>query len=154
MVGIFLIGWKMAEEIEFANRHFWNFKTHVTLTLTLDDLESHIIVNVSSTLTNTTVWFVAALCFIVDERTYGRTDFFTGFIRSSLRRWPKRGVPKMENHRWRLENIELMLKIVTFTYTSDIIVIEYLSKWAGLRGHARSKLRPAIIYYFTVTSVT
>jgi len=41
----------------------------VTLTLTLDDLESHIFVNVSSTLTNTTIWFVAALCFIVDVRT-------------------------------------------------------------------------------------
>jgi len=31
----------------------------VTLTLTSDDLESHIFVNVSSTLT--TIWFVAAL---------------------------------------------------------------------------------------------
>jgi len=41
----------------------------MTLTLTLDDLESHIVVNVSSTLTNTTIWFVAALCFIVDVRT-------------------------------------------------------------------------------------
>jgi len=50
----------------------------VTLTLTSDDLESHIIVNDSSTLTNTTIWFVAALCFIVDVRmdgcTYGRMD--------------------------------------------------------------------------------
>jgi len=48
------------------------------LTLTLDDLESHIVVNVSSTLTNITIWFVAALCFIVDIRTdrrmYIRTD--------------------------------------------------------------------------------
>ena len=42
---------------------------HVTLTLTSDDLESHIIVNVSSTLTNTTIWFVAALSLIVDVRT-------------------------------------------------------------------------------------
>jgi len=41
----------------------------VTLTLTSDDLESHIIVNVSLTLRNTTIWFVAALCFIVDVRT-------------------------------------------------------------------------------------
>ena len=83
----------MAEEIDFENRHFWNFKSHVTLTLTSDDLESHIIVNDSSTLTNTTIWFVAALCLIVDVRTYvrryGRTDIFTGFIRSSLRRCPK-----------------------------------------------------------------
>ena len=42
----------------------------LTLTLTSDDLESHIVVNVSSTsLTNATIWFVAALCFIVDVRT-------------------------------------------------------------------------------------
>ena len=73
-------------------------KSHVTWTLTSDDLESHIIVNVSSTLTNTIIWFVAALSLIVDVRTYGRTDghmygrtyrrtdIFTGFIRSSLRR--------------------------------------------------------------------
>jgi len=46
----------------------------VILTLTSDDLESHIVVNVSSTLTNTTIWFVAALSLIVDVRTYGCTD--------------------------------------------------------------------------------
>jgi len=40
---------KMAEEIEFENRHFWKLKSLVTLTLTSDDLESHIIVNISST---------------------------------------------------------------------------------------------------------
>jgi len=49
----------------------------VTLTLTSDDLESLIIVNDSSTLTNTTIWFVAVLCFIVDVRTYGWTDVRT-----------------------------------------------------------------------------
>jgi len=63
----------MAEEVEFENRHFCNFKSHVTLTLTSDDLESHIVVNVSST-SNIYGW------------TYIRTDIFTGFIRSSLRR--------------------------------------------------------------------
>jgi len=52
----------------------------LTLTLTSDDLESHIVVNVSSTLTNTTIWFVAALCFIVYVRTY---------LLGHLRRWPK-----------------------------------------------------------------
>jgi len=96
-VVIFLIGWEMEEEIDFENHHLWNFKSHVTLTLTLDDLETHIIVNVSSTLTNTTIWFVATLNLIVDEwtskctygHTYGRTDIFRGSIRSSLRRWPK-----------------------------------------------------------------
>jgi len=47
----------------------------VTLTLTSDDLESYIVVNVSSTLTNTSIWFVAALSLIVDVRTYvRRTD--------------------------------------------------------------------------------
>jgi len=44
------------------------------LTLTSDDLESDIFVNDSSTLTNTTIWFVAALSLIVDVRTYVRTD--------------------------------------------------------------------------------
>jgi len=39
-------------------------KSHVTLTLTSDDLES------ISTLTNTTIWFVAALSMIVDVWTY------------------------------------------------------------------------------------
>jgi len=66
----------MAEEIEFENRHFRKFKSHVTLTFTLtsEDLESHIIVNLSSILTNTTIWFVAALCFIVDVHMDVRTD--------------------------------------------------------------------------------
>jgi len=37
--------------------------------------ESHIIVNLSSTLTNTIIiWFVAALCLIVDVRTDLRMD--------------------------------------------------------------------------------
>jgi len=45
----------------------------VTLTLTSDDLESHIVVNVSLTVKNTTIWFVAALCFIVDVWTDART---------------------------------------------------------------------------------
>jgi len=64
----------MAEEIDFENRHFWDFKSQVTLTLTSDDLESHIVVNVSSTLTNTTIWCVVALSLIVDVRTDVRTD--------------------------------------------------------------------------------
>jgi len=65
----------------------------VTLTLPSDDLEGHIVVNVSLTLTNSTIWFVAASCLIVDvwtyvrmdirtyRRTYRRMDIFTGFIR-------------------------------------------------------------------------
>jgi len=44
----------------------------VTLTLTSDDIESHIVVNVSSTITNSTIWFVAALSLIVDVQTYVR----------------------------------------------------------------------------------
>jgi len=51
-------------------------KSHVTLTLTSDDLESDIVMNDSSTLTNTTIWFVAglSLIMIVDVRMYVRTD--------------------------------------------------------------------------------
>jgi len=65
---------------------FETFKSHVTLTMTSDDLESDIVVNDSSTLTNITIWFVAGLSLIVDVCTDGRMDTFTGFIRSSLRR--------------------------------------------------------------------
>ena len=49
----------------------------MTLTLTSDDLESHVVVNISSTLTNTTIWFVAALCLIVDVWTDRRMDVHT-----------------------------------------------------------------------------
>jgi len=86
----------------------------VTLTLTSDDLESHIVINVSSTLTNTTIWFMAALslnvdiCMYVrtdvrmyvrtDGCTYGQMDTFTRFIRSSLRRWPKKTVCQNNQH--------------------------------------------------------
>jgi len=69
----------MVEEIEFEN-HYFETKSHVTLTLTSDDLECHIVVNVSLTLTNTTIWFAAALCFIVDRRTYRQMDIFTGLL--------------------------------------------------------------------------
>jgi len=59
-------------------------------------------VNASSTLANTTIWFVAALSLIVDVRMYVclyvRTDrHFTGFIRPSLRRWPKNGLIASEH---------------------------------------------------------
>jgi len=45
-----------------------------TLSLTSWMTLKVIILNVSSTLTNTTVWFVAALSLIVDVQTYVRTD--------------------------------------------------------------------------------
>jgi len=35
---------------------------------------------------------VCVCCVRTYVRTYGRTDIFTGFIRSSLRRWPKKAV--------------------------------------------------------------
>ena len=60
----------------------WNFKSHVNLTLTSDDLESHIVVNVSSTLTNLLfglwlhwVWLWTYVRMYV--RTDGRTDVRT-----------------------------------------------------------------------------
>ena len=46
----------------------------MTLTLTSDDLASHIMMNDSSTLINTTIWFVAALSLIVDVWTDVHTD--------------------------------------------------------------------------------
>jgi len=51
--------------------------SHMTLNLTSDDLESHIVVNVSSKLTNSTIWFVAALCLIVDVPMDGWTNVRT-----------------------------------------------------------------------------
>ena len=67
---------------------------------------------------NTTIWFVAALSLIVDVRTYVRThlrtNIFAGFIRSSLRRWPKNSAqlenqpqickPKCNGKIWLAEN--------------------------------------------------
>jgi len=52
----------------------------VTLTVTSDDLESPIVVNVSSTLTITTICFVAALSLIVNVRTDVRTDGRTFYL--------------------------------------------------------------------------
>ena len=64
----------MAEEIDFENGHFRNFQGLVTLTLTLDDLESHISRFVSSTSIHTYIVYMGALSLIVDVRTDGRTD--------------------------------------------------------------------------------
>jgi len=47
--------------------------SRVTLTLTLDDLESHIVVNVSLTLTNSTVCLICGLIEFDCGCTYGRT---------------------------------------------------------------------------------
>ena len=62
----------MAEEIDFENGHFRNFDPSVTLTL--DDLESHIGRFVSSTSIHTYIVYMGPLSLIVDGRTYGRTD--------------------------------------------------------------------------------
>ena len=64
----------MAEEIHFKIGHFRNFEGPVTLTLTSDDLESHIVAHVLSTSTNIKYRLVATLRLIVDGRTDGRTD--------------------------------------------------------------------------------
>ena len=66
----------MAEEIDFQIGHFRIFRGSVTLTLTLtlDYLESHIVVNVMSTSTNIINRFLAALRFIVNVSTYVRKN--------------------------------------------------------------------------------
>ena len=61
----------MAEEIGFDFGHFHKFDGPVTLTLY--DLDSHIVAHVLSTSTNITYWLVATLRTIVD----GRTDMFS-----------------------------------------------------------------------------
>ena len=76
----------MREEIRFEIDDFRNFDSLVTLTSTLDELESYIVVHVSSTSIHSTIGYLSPLGLIVDGRTDGRTDFETGFIRSSLLR--------------------------------------------------------------------
>ena len=80
----------MREEIRFEIDDFRNFDSLVMLTSTLDDLESYIVVQVSSTSIHSTIGYLSPLGLIVDVwtdgRTDGRTDFETGVIRSSLLR--------------------------------------------------------------------
>ena len=64
----------MAEEIDFENGHFRNFDKSVTLTLTLDDLDTYINRFVSSSPIHTYIVYMGALSLIVDLRTDGRTD--------------------------------------------------------------------------------
>jgi len=77
----------MAEEIEFENYHFLNFKSR-----DLDpDLrwpwKSHrreCLIDLNK------YHYLVCGCIVFDRgRMDGQTDIFTGFIRSSLRRWPK-----------------------------------------------------------------
>ena len=64
----------MAEDIDFEIGHFRMFDGPVPLTLTSDDFESHIVVNVLTSI-NITYWLVITLSLIVDGRKYGRTFF-------------------------------------------------------------------------------
>ena len=73
----------MREEIDFEIVDFRNFDSLVTLTLTFDDLKTHIVRFVSSTFIHSTFHHVAPLSFI---QTDGRTDISSGFIRSSHKR--------------------------------------------------------------------
>ena len=67
----------MAEEIDFENGRFRNFDPAVTLTLTLDGLESGITRFVSLSPIHTYIVYMGASSLIVDGRTYGRTDVRT-----------------------------------------------------------------------------
>ena len=58
----------MAEEIDFEISHFRKFDGPVTLTL--DDLEIHIVENDLSTSTNVPYWLVATLRLIVDGHVF------------------------------------------------------------------------------------
>ena len=64
----------MVEEVHFETGHFRNFDGPVTLILTSDELENHIVENDLSASTNTIYWLVVTLSLIVDGRTYGRMD--------------------------------------------------------------------------------
>ena len=62
----------MAKKIDFENGDFREFKGSVTLTLTLDHLENHIVRFVSSTSIHITIIRMAFIEFDY-ERTDGRT---------------------------------------------------------------------------------
>ena len=51
----------MAKEIDFENGHFRNFGGSVTLTLTLGDLENHVVRFVSSTSIHITIDHIPSL---------------------------------------------------------------------------------------------
>ena len=72
----------MREEKGFEIVDFRNFDGPVTLTLTLDDLESYIVRFVSTTSILSIIEHVAPSIFIVN----GRTEISTSFIRSSHER--------------------------------------------------------------------
>ena len=72
---------EMAKEIDFENADFENadfrkFEGSVTLTLTLDDLESHIVGFLSSTSIHISMVHMAPLSLIVNGQTDGRTNIF------------------------------------------------------------------------------
>ena len=67
----------MAGEIDFKIGQFLSLNGPVDLTLTSDDLESHIIMNVLSTSTINIYRLVTTWSLIVDVRTDRRTDIRT-----------------------------------------------------------------------------
>ena len=65
----------MAREIDFENGDFRKFKGSVTLTLTSDDFESHIVRFVSSTSIHIIIVHMAPFSLIVNGGTGGQTFF-------------------------------------------------------------------------------
>ena len=61
--------------IDFEIGHYRKFEGPVTLTMTSDDLESHIVAHVLSSSTNITYWLVATSSSIVDVQADGRKFF-------------------------------------------------------------------------------
>ena len=66
---------KMAEEIGFENRHFRNFKGHVTLTLTLgaNFFQCYTVYSSTSTYIPNFIQIGTTFCGRTDEQTDGRT---------------------------------------------------------------------------------
>ena len=72
----FNLATEMTKEIDFDNGDFRKFKGSVTLTLTLDAFESHIVRFASSTSIHFTIVHMAPLSLTVNGRTDRRTDMF------------------------------------------------------------------------------
>jgi len=83
------------------------------------------VVNASSTLTNSTIWFVAALCLIVDVRTDVRTYVRTD-VRTDGRTDGRTFLPGLLGH---LGGDDLKMLSSTFTDSGSMQVVDKLTFW-------------------------
>jgi len=89
---------------------------------------------------------VAALSLIVDVRTYVRKDgHFTGFIRSSLRRWPKnpQETQRVARSLWQLTELSVSHDVLTVRVRHEQSLTYFMQTKAWLRSTERKHGRLA-----------